>query len=141
MNQLVDTFLPIAGFLIGLGTTMVAILTWVGHSSQKRYAAERDFQEIQRTLSDINKAMGVLIEGQRKVDYFERVLDHTKNSMKTLSTNSATLADGIEHEISDLKAETKEMKAFVLSFSQRLDSILVRLESNSGMFGRRDPNG
>lgn len=134
----INTILAIAGFMLGLGTTLVAILTWYGKSSQKRYAAERDFQAIQEQLKSHKFHLEYLPQMVGRFAEFEKILDHTKNSMKQMSTNSVTLADGIEHQLTELRLELKEIKSYVIGNSQRIDSILTRLDAQSGIWNRRD---
>lgn len=134
----INTVLAIAGFMLGLGTTLTAILTWYGKSSQKRYAAERDFAAIQEALKSHKFYLEYIPVIQGKFNEFEKVIDHTKNSMKQMSSSSVTLTDGIEHQLTELRLELKEIKSYVIGNSQRIDSILLRLDAQSGVWNRRD---
>ncbi len=64
----------------------------------------------------------------------ERDFGHIKNSLQQHASNLNQLFE----ENDNLLAELKELKSYTLSFSQRLDSILTRLEMQSGFFGKRD---
>lgn len=137
-RDVIHTILAIAGFMLGLGSTLVAVVTWYGKSSQKKYAAERDFLTIQEQLKAHKFLLDYLPQVQGRFAEFEKILDHTKNSMKQMSTNSVTLADGIEHQLTELRLELKEIKSYVMGNSQRIDSILMRLDAQSGVWNRRD---
>lgn len=52
--------LPIAGFLLGLLTSLAGVLVFYRNSVQKRYAAERDFQHLKRNYESIVQMLTII---------------------------------------------------------------------------------
>ena len=63
----------------------------------------------------------------------EKDFNHIKGNLQQFSQSLAHFDD--RHDKIDL--DLREIKASVLTFSQRLDAILLRLELNSGVFAHR----
>lgn len=64
----------------------------------------------------------------------ERDFNHIKRNLEQLSQHLNLVSE----ESDELRSEIREIKSIVTAFSQRLDSILIRLETQSGIFGRRN---
>lgn len=54
--------IAVVGFLIGLGTTLVGVLSWYSSSVKKRYAAERDFNHLRNNQAQIQQGINHLCE-------------------------------------------------------------------------------
>lgn len=68
----------------------------------------------------------------------QRDFGHLKRNQEQLISNLAHTAEKQESELVEIRSDLKEIKALSLSLSQRFELILVRLESQSGIFGKRN---
>lgn len=130
--------IALASLGIAAATAGAAFINSLKASSQKAYAAQRDFQEIEKSLIELRRGLDIASNNAITLQSIERDSAHTKNSIKTMSANLSESFTDIERQIADLKGDIKEMKASVISFSQRLDSILMRVETASGVWGKRE---
>lgn len=68
----------------------------------------------------------------------ERDFRHIQNDLKSLSANLAHESEEAERGFNELRFELKETKALLLAQTQRFESILTRLELNTGGWGRKN---
>jgi hypothetical protein len=137
-KETIHTVIAIVGFLFLLGSNLVAIAAWFERSAKKRYAAEDDFRAIQKALESHKFYLDYLPKMEERFIHLSREIDHTKNSMKQMTSNSISITDGIEHQLTELRLELKEIKALVTGNSQQITSVLTRLDAQSGIWGKRE---
>lgn len=75
----IETIIAIAGFLIGLGTTLCGVLAWYAGAVKKKYAAEREFNHLRNNQQQIQNGLNDLVqEFDRRFDEADRQLIEIK---------------------------------------------------------------
>jgi hypothetical protein len=81
--------IALASLGIAAATAGAAFINSLKASSQKAYAAQRDFQEIEKSLLELKRGLDLASNNAIKLQSIERDAAHTKNSMKTMSAKGA----------------------------------------------------
>lgn len=63
-----QNYLALAGFLLGLLTSILGALAWYGSSVQKKYAAERDFQHLKNNYAQLAANQGVILSNLQETN-------------------------------------------------------------------------
>lgn len=63
-----QNWLALAGFVLGLFTSLAGALAWYATSVRKRYAAERDFQHLKRNYEQLAANQGVMLSNFAELD-------------------------------------------------------------------------
>lgn len=49
----IETFIAVAGFVLGVGGTLTAVVNYYASSQTKKYAAQRDFEHLRRNQEQL----------------------------------------------------------------------------------------
>jgi hypothetical protein len=67
----------------------------------------------------------------------QRDFGHLKRNQEQLASSLETVAKDFDHQLDILRSDTKEIKAYTLTLSQRFETILTRLDAQSGILNQR----
>lgn len=77
----IETFIAVAGFVLGVGGTLTAVVNYYASSQTKKYAAQRDFEHLRRNqeqlihnLSEIAKDIDEVREEVRNMSRVAQII-------------------------------------------------------------------
>lgn len=76
-----EVWIALAGFLLGLWTTLNAAVTWYGESVRKQYAVERDFNHLKTNYKQLAENMATI---DKSVDSFKDMVMKELTEIKSM---------------------------------------------------------
>lgn len=88
----IETFVAVAGFVLGVGGTLTAVVNYYASSQTKKYAAQRDFEHLRRNQEQLILNIASLAED----------IDETRQLVKDLSRVAGILLAKNNDSVSEL---------------------------------------
>lgn len=83
----INTVIAVAGFFLGIGSSLIGLITWYSNSEKKRYAAERDFNHLKRNYEQLTLNLKMVAE---EIDDFHNKVMQELVEIKALAYRQLT---------------------------------------------------
>jgi peptidoglycan hydrolase CwlO-like protein len=82
----IETLIAVGSFAMGFGSSLLAAMRWYKESQRREYAAERDFQHLQKDYKNLSNSF---VELDEKIDRLESMVLETRGAITVLLKRSA----------------------------------------------------